>query len=382
MLEDTYGHTSYLKAIEQRDVYGIAPSDDVRSRPRVRLGVIGAGGVAQAKYFPAITRLRTLWEPVEVVAFADPCQIQGEKVQALYGARWYSNHDKMLANEELDGLLVLGPDHLHTEHALAGLERNLPVLIEKPISRTLSEAEAVCLAAEARGLALMTVAMKRYSAPYRRAKNLISSGALASPALYAAKFNLGYQYVDLLESGTIHLFDLTRYFMGDVATLNAAAVDRYRRSRYPFDNAVIMLNFLDGSIGSIYTSSSALSFKPWERVEIYGDRAWLAIEDQYELLLYDSETGPAKSWKPVMTNTLLFDEEFIGYMGQIENFLQVIRKKEEPLVTGRDGLRALELAIATHISIATRSSVSFPLEATSADEQMRVWLKNAEHRGK
>ena len=67
-----------------------------------------------------------------------------------------------------------------------------------------------------------------------------------------------------------------------------------RRSRYPFDNALITLEFRNQSIGSIFTSCSALSFKPWERVEIYGDHAWLAIEDQSELLLYDSETGPGQ----------------------------------------------------------------------------------------
>ena len=109
-------------------------------------------------------------------------------------------------------------------------------------------------------------------------------------------------------------------------------------------------------------------------MEIYGDHAWLAIEDQNELLLYDSETGPIKSWKPVMTNTLLFDEEFLGYMGQVENFLQVIRKEEQPLVTGRDGLRALELAVATHLSLARRSPVGLPLNGAQADEELRAWL--------
>ncbi len=340
----------------------------------VRLGIIGAGGVAQSKYLPAITRLRTLWEPVQVTAFADPSNEQGQKLQAFYGARWYAKYETMLANEELDGLLVLGPDELHAEHALAGIERNLPVLVEKPISRSLSEAEAMCRAAEAKHIPLMTVAMKRYSPPYRRAKEMISSGTVANPALCVAKFNLGYEYVDLLESGTIHIFDLTRFLMGDVASLYAIATNRYQRSRYPFDNAVIALVFHDQSIGSISTSSSALSFKPWERVEVYGDHAWLAIEDQNELLLYDSETGPAKSWKPVMTNTLLFDEEFLGYMGQVENFLQVIRNQEAPLVTGRDGLKALELAVASHISLARRRPVELPLDAEQADEELRLWL--------
>ena len=100
-------------------------------------------------------------------------------------------------------------------------------------------------------------------------------------------------------------------------------MNKYGRNqgKYPFDNAMISFEFASGSVGQLYTSCSAVSLKPWERVEVYGDKAWLAVEDQYELRLYDSEEGPAKSWRPVVPNTLLFDEEFGGFMGLIENFL-------------------------------------------------------------
>ena len=50
---------------------------------------------------------------------------------------------------------------------------------------------------------------------------------------YVAKFNLGYEYVDLLESGTIHIFDLTRFLMGDVLHVNAQAVNKYAAIQVP-----------------------------------------------------------------------------------------------------------------------------------------------------
>ena len=70
----------------------------------------------------------------------------------------------------------------------------------------------------------------------------------------------------------------------------------------------------------------------------------LDVEDQWELRLYDGEEGPAKSWRPAFPNTLLFDEEFGGFTGLVEHFLEVVRGVEKPLVTGRDGFRACELA--------------------------------------
>lgn len=381
MLEDTYGHTPSRKAFDLMDVYGIGFDEERASRAKVRLLVIGMGGVAQSKYLPAISRLRMLWEPVEWVAFAEPREEQGRKVQQVTGARWYRDYRRMLAEEDAQGVLVLGPDDLHAEHVTACLEAGRHVVVEKPICRSLFDAENMCRLADEKGLTLMTVATMRYAPPYRRAKKLIASGPVSNPALYVGKFNLGYDYVDLLESGTIHLFDLTRHFMGDVSTVRAIGINRYQRSprQYPLDNLVASLEFETGAIGSLYSSSSALSFKPWVRVEVYADHAWLSVEDQHELLLYDSEEGPAKSWKPVVTNTLLFDEEFGGFMGLVENFLQVIRGNEKPLVTGWDGYRAFELSAACHISLARKDSVRLPLDPVSGDAELRSWLKRDPH---
>jgi predicted dehydrogenase len=197
-----------------------------------------------------------------------------------------------------------------------------------------------------------------------------------NPALFVGKFNLGYPYVDLFEGGTIHLFDLTLHLMGQVSAVSAIGVNKYGRNpRYPFDNAAINLEFQSGAIGSLTTSASALSFKPWERIEVYGDHAWLAVEDQSELILYDSEQGGAQSWKPVIPNTLLFDEEFGGYMGIVENFAQSIRGSETPVVTGWDGYRAFELLTAAHLSMIEHERITLPLDVDSADRTVHKWLK-------
>ena len=144
---------------------------------------------------------------------------------------------------------------------------------------------------------------------------------------------------------------------------------------YPLDNIQVSLQFTSGSVGSVYTSATAVSFKPWERVEVYGNKRWLAVEDQYELILYDDEEGPAKHWRPVIPNTLIFDEEFGGFMGMIDNFLQAIRGAEAPIVTGWDGHRAYEINVASHLSISRQAVVSLPLEARAADAETAEFLK-------
>jgi predicted dehydrogenase len=377
MPEDTYGHTPVRKAFDQLDVYGIGHDAERASRKPIRLSIIGAGGVAQSKYFPSVARLRMIWEPIEIVAFAEPRPDHAQKVQSIYGGRCFGDYRAMLDEVCVDGVLVLGPDDLHAEHTLAALEAGRNVLVEKPIARSLVLARRMCEAADERGRILMAVANKRLSPPYHRAKQAVSEGAVRNPALFAGKFNLGYSYVDLMEGGTIHLFDLARYLMGDVKAVSAVGVNQYRKNgrRYPVDNVAMTLEFTSGAVGTIYTSASALSLKPWERVEVYGDHAWLSVEDQRELIIYDSEEGPAKSWGPVIPNTLLFDEEFGGYMGLVEHFAQVIRGAERPIVTGWDGYHALELLAAVELSLIHGGRVCLPIDPASADADIQTWLK-------
>jgi predicted dehydrogenase len=165
MLAETYGHTPFKKAFEQADVYGIGLDEERAARRPIRLAICGAGGVAQSKYLPAINRLRTIWEPVEVVAIAEPRQEQAEKVAAIYGCRSYADWRTLIDHEQLDGVLVTTPDLLHAEIGMACLEAGLAVLVEKPITRSLVAAGQLCRLADTTGQVLMTVANKRFSPP-------------------------------------------------------------------------------------------------------------------------------------------------------------------------------------------------------------------------
>jgi predicted dehydrogenase len=377
-MEDTYAHTPTHKAFDLADVYGVAYDKDRADRKPLKIAFIGAGPVVQSKHWPALKRLQTLWEPVEVTAFALRTEQQAHKIERVFGGRWYADYRQMLDQEDLDGVVVSSSDSVHAEHALACIERGLPVLIEKPITRSLVDAEKLCRTADEKGVPVMTVANKRYSPPYRRAKKFVSEGPVSNPAMYVGKFNLGYDYVDIFESGTIHIFDITRFLMGDVRTVRCVGVDQYHHClrKFPIDNAISQLEFHSGAVGTVYTSSSALSFKPWERVEVYGDHAWLDVDDQYKLTLHASELEGSQSWTPIMPNTLIFDEEFGGFTGMLENFLQVIRGAEQPVVTGWDGYRAYELVVASELSLARKGSVvELPLDPQRADLEALAWLQ-------
>ena len=377
---DTYAHTPVRKMFELKDVYGVGYDEERAAKKKIKLGIIGAGGVAQSKHLPAINRLRTLWEPVQVTAFATRNLQQAEKLKAIYGGNWYNDYHTMIKEEPLDGVIVCSSDDVHYQHVLACLEKGLGVLVEKPVTRSLKQASEICKTADKMKSVFMTVANKRYSPPYYRAKKEILNGAIQNPAMICGKFNLGYNYVDILEGGTIHLFDITRYLMGDILTISSNTVKKYNfnQTGYPFDNGVCMLNFTSGAVGVLYTSATALSLKPWENVEVYGEKAWLAVEDQQKLIVYDSEEGPSKSFEPVFPNTLVFDEEFAGFMPMIQDFINCLRDGGTPLVTGWDGYKAYELVVAFHISAHTHQNLLLPLQAEEADMEVLKIFKSAQ----
>jgi predicted dehydrogenase len=344
---------------ERGDVYRVAFDEERAARPPLRLAILGAGGVAQAKYLPALALLRTRWEPVELVALSTLDARQGEKLARLWGAPAYADSGALLREHAPDAVLVTSSDDAHAELALAALEAGAHVLVEKPIARTLADAAAMCRAAEAGGRVLLTTCNKRFSPPYAEARRLLDAGAVPRPSLFGAKFTLGYGYVDLLASGTVHLFDLARFFMGDVASVSATA------AAAGGENAVVTLAFASGAAGAIVTSAGALSLHAWERVEVFGNGAWLAVEDQSTLTLHPAEYEPARVWAPVVPSTLVSAEEWGGYVGLLDEFLAAARGADPTTTAAWDGYSALELVLATRRSLAEGHPVGLPLEDPS-----------------
>jgi predicted dehydrogenase len=353
-----HAHLDREALFERGDVYRVALDPERAALPPIRLAILGAGGVAQAKYLPAITRLQTLWEPIEVVAVSTLDACQRDKLSRIWGIPAYCDSGALLREHAPDAVLVTSSDDAHRELALAALAAGAHVLVEKPLSRSLTDAAEMCRAADAADRVLATACNKRYSPPYAEASRLLQDGRVPQPALFSAKFTLGYDYVDLLPSGTVHMFDLARFLLGDIRRLSAVAAPARRES------LIVTLEFTRGAIGTVVTTAAALSLHPWERVEIFGDGAWLCVDDQATLTLHAGEYEPAQLWGPVVPNTLLSAEESGGYVGMLKDFLDGIRRLERHAHTW-DGYRALELVVATRLSLHTGGFVDLPVDPNS-----------------
>ncbi len=140
---------------------------------RVRIGVIGAGSVAQVEHIP---NLRRLSEHFEVLGICDPSATARNYVTGKYGFRSFETVAQLF-EQPLEALLVASPDALHKEHILAGLKHGLNVFCEKPLSYAPSDIAELIAARDQSGKVLQVGYMKRFDPSYEAALKLMPGNA-------------------------------------------------------------------------------------------------------------------------------------------------------------------------------------------------------------
>ena len=144
---------------------------------KLKIGIIGTGWIAESH----IQSYKQM-EDVEVVAAADLIPGKAEKFMKRFGVegvRFYPSHKELIDNEpDLDGVSVCTYNTQHAAPTIYALEHGLPVLLEKPFSVTLEEAEAICRAEKKSGKFVSVGFQPRFDANMQMIKKIVESGAL------------------------------------------------------------------------------------------------------------------------------------------------------------------------------------------------------------
>jgi len=146
-------------------------------KSKLRVGIIGCGGIAEGKHLPSLTRLKD----VELVSFCDIIKERADKAAAQYGVKGstvYLDYEKMLSKENLDVVHVLTPNNLHSPMTVAALEAGAHVMCEKPMAKTAEEARAMLAAAQKTGKKLTIGYQTRQAAEMQYAKKICERGEL------------------------------------------------------------------------------------------------------------------------------------------------------------------------------------------------------------
>jgi phthalate 4,5-cis-dihydrodiol dehydrogenase len=139
----------------------------------VHMGIIGLGGGA-SDMIPAFVQ----HPHIELTAAADLDKGQLEKFQGEFHGETYLSAEALCDNPHVDVVYIATPNQFHIEHALIALEKGKHVLVEKPMTLTLEDAEAMIKAAERHGMQLMVNVKHSFDPHIRKIREIVQSGEL------------------------------------------------------------------------------------------------------------------------------------------------------------------------------------------------------------
>lgn len=301
---------------------------------KLRAAVIGVGRLG--RYHAAKYAARP---DVDLVAVADPTEANAREVAARHGCRAVRDFRELLPDVDLVSIAV--PTELHCQVASACLEAGVHVLVEKPITRTVEEADALIALAKERRLRLAVGHVERYNPAF-----IAMREALARPFFIEserlAEFQPRVTDIDVVLDLMIHDIDLVQSLAGsDIISIDAVGTPVFS-GEIDFANA--RLRFANGCVANI--TASRVSMKTERKLRIFEDAAYISLDLQQKILtlIRKRDTAPAPGQLPVSIEEANL-EQGDALKSEIEAFLDCIRNDRRPIVSGEDGLRALETAI-------------------------------------
>jgi predicted dehydrogenase len=300
---------------------------------KVRTAVIGVGylGRFHAQKYAVLAA-------AELVAVVDANAENRARVAAETGCRAVADYRELLG--EVDAVSIATPTPLHYPIALDCLEHGLHVLVEKPITTTTDEARALIDAAARAGRVLQVGHLERFNAAI-----LALAGTLSTP-----RFVESHRLAPFKERGTdvnvvldlmIHDIDLIQSLVGSPIE----SIDAVGRSVFSagLDIANARIRYANGCVAN--TTASRVSMKMERKLRLFQDDAYISIDLQQKVLTIVRKP-PAGSDLPlgqVLIEERTYDQgDALRF--EIEAFLRAIQDGTPPVVTGADGLRALETA--------------------------------------
>jgi predicted dehydrogenase len=328
---------------------------------RVRIGVIGLGtmGEQYAKIYSA--------HPLaDVIAVSSRRVERVEEIRARYGiADGYTDYRKMLERSDLDAVVVATPDNFHFDPARDVLESGKHVLIEKPMTTSVVEADKLLQLSRHTRKKIQVAFNHRWLAPYHQAKVTIAEGQIGMPlAGYARKNDTIWVATENIKWAqqttpawflSSHDIDLMRWFLdseptearawGRMELLKSRGIDTY-------DTIQAQVKF---SSGTIVTFESAWVYPNTfpsivdSFVEIVGTGGHIHLDRKRESM--EMSTAKGFSYPKVFLNSEVFGRMRGAFPSCLEDFLFAVLEDKTPHVTVFDGRQVTATLDAIHRSL-------------------------------
>jgi predicted dehydrogenase len=306
----------------------------------LRTAVIGVGHLGQQH-----ARIHGTLAAEGLSEFISVCDLDAERVSRIAGPHGASaTNDWRTLIGNVDAVSLAVPTESHEEIACGLLEAGIHVLVEKPISRTLEEADRMIAASKA-GRAVLQVGHAERFNPALVALRPHVHNPVYFEIHRVGQFTARSLDIDVVLDLMIHDLDIVQWLVGEeveVISLHAVGIPILTNR---VDAANARLEFATGAVANI--TASRVGTERIRKMRFFQPRDYIAVDYATNHASISNLAPPTVSPWPGVNTRILEVEHVEPLRAEIESFLNAARDGSRPVVSGEDGRRALALALRT-----------------------------------
>lgn len=307
----------------------------ISSRKKLRTGVVGVGSLGRhhARNYAEIAKQGL----TEFVAVCDIDFERAKKIADQFSCKAFKNWEDML--DLVDAVSIVTPTETHCEISCALLEKGISVLVEKPIARTLEEADKMIEISKKSGAKLMVGHLERYN-PAMVALRPHVSNPLYFEIHRVSPFPNRSLDVDVVLDVMIHDLDAVQWMVGrnvKVSAIHAVGIPILSNK---VDAANARIEFENGAVANI--TASRVGTEKIRKTRFYQPYSYIVLDYATRFASLTSLVSPDST--QVEINRLRV-EDFEPLQAEIKAFLDCIVNDNEPPIPAEDGRQALFLAL-------------------------------------
>jgi predicted dehydrogenase/threonine dehydrogenase-like Zn-dependent dehydrogenase len=303
-------------------------SQSAKASASIRVGLIGAGDYARAMLLPHFRN-----EKAEFVSVATATGVTAKNIAQQFGFAYaVSSADDILADDNINLVVIATRHDTHTDLARRALEAGKDVFVEKPLAMNDAELDAVIAAAESSKGRLTIGFNRRFSPAALAAKKFFEQAEAPLSILYrvnAGRIPKEHWIHDPVQGGgrivgeVCHFIDLMQFLTGSLVTrVYAESINSRNAAATDDDSVMITLKLADGSNAAIAYLSEGANSLAKERVEIFGAGRSFVIDDFRSVASYTAGKETVKK----------FGRQDKGQADEIAALCSMIRTGGEPVI--------------------------------------------------
>ncbi|MBM3944003.1 MAG: Gfo/Idh/MocA family oxidoreductase [SAR202 cluster bacterium] len=282
------------------------------------------------------------------------------------GKGWFGSYEEAAADPRVEGMYFVTPHHLHLEGARLAAKHRKHILMEKPIARTVEEAEALIKTAKDAGVTLMIAENYQFTPTIAKARELVAQGLIGDLRLVQIQREAYWEQTEwrtdaeasgggMFIDGGIHDMHAVITIGGFPERIYAARPPRVFTKSPGEDGMVLTAHLPNGAVGLVQFSFGTPISEYREQMWVTGTKGQLMFKPFGAEIIVDN---------PLVRRTVQVAEPHMGVPWIMREFIAASREGREPAMSGDDALGDLICVLAAYESVRTGNSVELPKRAS------------------